>query len=139
MNFIATLWHRPRIALEILGLFFNSEHSEIDGMIQAFLSRLKAHYPDEVDDFLEAQRASDDFRLQVQTNEPVETLGELVGQNAWYFVRDEVILKSPELRSQFIQIFNKAADCKDLRAWLNYFIREIINVIYGGEVLRQSA
>ena len=77
--------------------------------------------------------------LQMQTNEPVETLGELIGQNAWYFVRDEVILKSPELRSQLIQIFDKAAECKNLRAWLDYFIRQIINRIYGEEVLHQSA
>ncbi len=139
LNFIAILWHRPHIALEVLELFLNSGHPKIDAMIQAFLSRLKVRYPDEVDDFLEAQHVSDDFRLQVQTNEPVETLGELIGQNAWYFIRDEVILKSPELRSQLIQIFDKAADCKNLRAWLDYFIRQIINRVYGEEVLHQSA
>lgn len=139
LDFIAMLWHRPRLALEVVELFFDSHHPEIDEMIRAFLSRLKIRYPDEVDDFLEAQRVSDDFRLQVQTNEPVETLGELIGQNAWYFLRDEVILKSPELRSLLIQVFDKAPDCKNLRTWLDYFIRQIVNCIYGEEILRRSA
>lgn len=91
-----------------------------------------------MDDFLEGQHVSDDFRLQVQTNEPVETIGGLIGQNAWYFMRDEIILKSPELRSQLIQVFEKAADCKNLRAWLDFFIRQIVNNIYEGKALRQS-
>lgn len=130
---------KPLIALDALRLFFKSDNAEIDRMIQFFLARLRVRYPDEVDDFLEEQQAPDDFRLQVQTNEPVETIGELIGQNAWYFLRDEILLKSPALRSQVIQVFDKAADCKNLRTWLNYFIRQIINVIYGGEALRQTA
>src|SRR5260370_14933813 len=46
LNFIAILWRKPRIALEVLKLFSNSGHPEIDEMIQAFLSRLKVRYPD---------------------------------------------------------------------------------------------
>lgn len=147
MPFVAIEWQRPQAALEVLAMFFQRsldkplerDNKNILQIIIAFLARLRIRYPDEVDDFLEVEQTPDKFRLQVQTNEPVETIGALIGQNAWYFIRDEVLLKSPELRSQLIQVFDKAAECKNLRAWLDYFIRQIVNQIYGGEALRQSA
>ena len=107
-------------------------------VMQAFLARLRLYYPDEVDDFLEEQQAPHDFRLQVQTNEPTETIGAMIGDKARFFVIDDV-MKSPELLAQFMRILETAADSKNTRAWFNYFLREIINVIYGGEARRQSA
>ncbi len=138
-------WRKPHIALDTVALFFkdimqtpSESNNKIQQLMQAFLARLRLYYPDEVDDFLEEQQAPHDFRLQVQTNEPVETIGEMVGDKARYFVLDDVF-NSPGLLAQFMRIFEKAADSKNLRTWLNYFLREIINVIYGGEALRQSA
>ena len=146
LPFAAILWEKPQPALEMLELFFKSimetpaksRNAEIRPLVQSFLARLHVRYPDAVEDFLEEQQATEEFRLQVQTNEPVETIGELIGQNAWYFLRDEVILKSPELRAQLIEVFEKAADFKNLRTWLDYFIRRIVNHIYGEEALRQT-
>ena len=128
----------PRAVLDVLTLFFHSKNVEINQMIQSFLARLRIRYPDEVDDFLEEQHAEDDFRLQVQTNEPVERVGELIGQRGLNFLHDGVIKNSPDLRSALMCIFEKAADCKNVQVWIDYFIRELINLIYGGEALRQS-
>lgn len=128
----------PRAALDALGLFFTIEDSEIGEMIQAFLARLHLYYPDEVDDFLDEQDTPDHFRLWVRTNEPFETVGGLIGIRTWQFLRDDVILGSSALRSLLMRVFAKAADCKDLRAWINYIIREVVNLIYGEEVLRHS-
>src|SRR5205085_8729876 len=80
--------HRePRAALAALELFFQSGDTKINHMIQAFLSRLRIYYPDEVDDFLDEQHAPEEFRLQVRTHEPIETVGELIGLKSWSFVR----------------------------------------------------
>jgi len=136
----------PKAALNALTLFFKSslnasrERDEINILqfIITFLARLRVRYPDEVDDFLEEQHASEELQLQVRTNEPTETTGELIGQRSWYFLRDEIILKSPELRSQLMHVFTRAAGCKNMKVWLNYFLREVINLIYGGEALRQT-
>lgn len=128
----------PQVALDVLSLFFNQDNPEIDQKSLPFLSRLRVHYPDEVDEFLEEQQASDMFRLQVQTNEPSETIGELIGQRSTYFLRDDIIMGPLMLRSQLIRMFAKAADCKNAREWLDYLLREIINLIYGDQVLRQA-
>ncbi len=106
-------------------------------MIQAFLSRLRIYYPNEVEDFLEEQQASEEFRLQVRTHEPIEKVGDLIAKRPWYFVRYHVLRGSLELRSRLIDIFGKAADYKDTQAWGNYVIR-LVNLIYGGQVLRLS-
>jgi len=129
---------KPLIALDVLVLFFHSGNPDIYQMIQSFLARLRVHYPHEVDDFLEEQHVPDDFRLQVQTNEPPETIGGLIGQRSWYFLRDDVLVNSSHLQSEFMEILVKAADCEHSKEWLNYFLRTIINLIYGGEALRQS-
>jgi hypothetical protein len=128
---------KPGAALDTLKLFFNNKNTEIGRIIQSFLARLRTHYPDKVDDFLEEEHASDDFRLQVRTNEPVETIGELIAVRSWHFLRDDVILNSPQLRSLLMHIFEKATNCKNARAWTDYFIREVVNLLYGGEVLHQ--
>jgi hypothetical protein len=125
---------RPRIALDALALFFNSHSAETEQMIQSFLARLRVHYPDEVDDFLEDQETPEEFRLQVRTNELTETVGELVGIRTWLFLRDDVIVGSPTLRAQLMRIFAKAADCKNAREWLGYMLREIVNLVYGEEI-----
>ena len=136
----------PHIALDALELFFQpimkapagKEIAEIRRLIQSFLARLRVHYPDAVEDFLEEQDAPEEFRLQVRTNEPVETVGELIGLRSWFFLRDSVLLGSPQLRSLFIHLLEKAADCKNAHEWIEYFIRHTVNVIYGAEALRQS-
>jgi hypothetical protein len=139
---------QPRAALDTLQLIFDANKAAVKQMsepfrtnvselAQSFLARLRTHYPDEVDDFLEEENFSDDFRLQVRTNEPKETVGGLIAVGSWNFLRDNVILGSPNLRSLLMHVFEKAADCKNLRTWTDYFIRESINLIYGGEALRQ--
>jgi hypothetical protein len=107
-------------------------------LIQSFLSRLRVHYSDEVDDFLEEHQAPEEFRLQVRTNEPIETVGELIGLRSWSFFRDDVIVSSSTLRAKLICVLEKAADCKSAREWMDYAIREVINLAYGAEVLRQA-
>ena len=129
---------RPQLTLEVLSLFFNKQSKEIEQMSQPFLSRLRIYYPDEVDSFLEEQHASEEFRLQVQTNEPAETVGQLIGQRAAFFILDNIILLgSPVLRTRLIHVLAKATEYKNAQEWLDYMLREIINLVYGAEVLRQ--
>lgn len=143
LPFVGIEMRKPQIALETLSLFFTNHKSKIEGkideLIQVFLSRLRLHYPDEVDDFLESQAAPEDVRLQVLTKEPAENIGELIGgQRAYLFVRDDVIFGSPELLALFVNLLAKATDYKTVRQWLDYGLREVINVVYGAEVLRQT-
>ena len=138
LPFVAFERQEPRAALAALELFFKSGNAQVNQLIMAFLSRLRVYYPDEVEDFLEEQQAPDDFCLQVRTNEPVEKVGDLIGQRSLYFVRDSILLGSSELRSQIQLLFAKAADCKDTRAWMQYMVRQWVNMIYGGQVLHIS-
>jgi hypothetical protein len=129
---------QPQIALDTLALFFNNRNEEIDQMIESFLAHLRIYYSDEVDNFLEEQQVPEKFRLQVLTNEPPETIGELIEDRTWYFIIDDIILDSPTLRVPMLHILHMAADCKNLREWLDYVLREIINLVYGGVALRQK-
>jgi len=128
----------PRAALAALEVFFKSGDDEINHNIQGFLSRLRIYYPDEVEDFLEEQQAPQEFRFQVRTHEPVEKVGDLIAKRPWVFARDGVLLGSSELRSQLQLLFEKAAECKDTKAWMEYNMRLLVNLIYGDQVLRQS-
>jgi hypothetical protein len=130
--------HTPEAVLDALELFFRSGNAEITKMIQVFLSRLRLYYPDLVDDFLAEQRASDEFCLQVRTHEPSEKVGDLIGLRAWYFARDGALLGPAGRRTELMLPFEKAAEYNDARAWLNYVIRHLVNLIYGGEVLREA-
>jgi hypothetical protein len=126
---------RPEIALETVALFFKQRNSEIEQMLQSLLVRLRVHYPDEVDNFLEEQEAPAEFRLQVQTSESTETIGELILNRIGYFGRDIVILGSPKLREQLMRILEKAADCNNAKEWLHDVFQELINIVYGEEIL----
>jgi hypothetical protein len=143
LPFVGLEWEQPQIALEALTLFFDDsnaiDNAELHQMILLFLSRLRVHYSDDVDDFLEQQGVSEAIQLQVRTNEPVETIGELIGIRTLSFIRDNVVMGSASLRYHLIQILEKASDCTKIGAWFDYFIRDLINLIYGEEVLKQSA
>src|SRR6266496_4717147 len=125
----------PNAALLTVAMFFQHSDAVIRSKIQEFLSSLRAYYPNEVDEFLEEQGAENDFRLQVQIHEPEESIGALIGQRSLYFLRDNIIIQSPTLRSYLLYLLAKAADCRNIRVWLDYFLREIINQIYGQEIL----
>jgi hypothetical protein len=152
---------KSRAALETIELFFQQS---FNGSLEennrkllqeysiAFLSRLRIHEPDEVDAFLDKQQALlveqkaspdeqqalKDLRLQLSTNQPVESIGDLLGKRGWYFLRDRILLgSSTGLRSQLMGLFEKAADSRNTKAWMDYNIRLLINLIYGGQVLRQ--
>jgi hypothetical protein len=136
-------------ALELLLQLFkdgekerDEEKSENEGkirsMIRSFLASLKVYYPGDVDQFLEEPYVSDEDRLAVRTSESAETIGALIGQRSLYFVRDTILVESPSLRSYLMHILAEAVNYKSLRDWLDYFLREVINVIYGEEALRPS-
>jgi hypothetical protein len=129
----------PRPALDTLALFFGHKESaiarELDSMIADFLARMRLVYPDEVEDFLEEHQASAELRLYVSTNEPVESIGSLLGgARALGFLVDSVV-DSPPLRTIIMDVFDRAAAAKDLRAWLNYSFREVVNLVYGQRVV----
>jgi hypothetical protein len=128
---------QPIPTLDTLALFFNSSNAEINKLNRLFLSDLRIHYPDEVDDFLEEHHASEDFKLQVRTNAPNETIGALVGMRAWHFLRDGFV-NSDTMRPHLRRMFLSAMDCKNAREWGGYFMREVVNMVYGGEALHQK-
>jgi hypothetical protein len=129
---------RPEIALEAVALFFKQRNSEIEQMLQSFLARLRKHYPDEVDSFLDEQEAPAEFRLQVRTSESTETIGELILNRVGCFGRDIVILESPKLRDHLMRMLAKAADCSKTKEWLHDVFRELVNVVYGEEIFPQT-
>ncbi|GHO78956.1 hypothetical protein KSD_67270 [Ktedonobacter sp. SOSP1-85] len=137
LPYVAIDRQEPQAALEVLEIFFKNGDIQIDHMIQAFLSRLHIYYPDTVDEFLEEQKASEEFCLQVRTNEPSEKVGDLIAKKPWYFARDGLLVGRSELRFQFLDLFGKAAEYKDTRTWVEYMLRELVNMIYGGKILRQ--
>lgn len=131
----------PRAALLTVAMFFQffqDKNADLSVRleIQKFLAHLKVYYPSEVDDFLEEQRVDKDTRSQIQRRESEENAGALIGQRSLYFLRDYIIIQSTPLKSYLLHVLDKAVDYTDIRVWLNYFLREVINVIYGGEILR---
>jgi hypothetical protein len=127
---------QPRIALAALELVFTQATPPMLPLIQACLARLRVHYPDEVEQFLTEQQASPAFRLAVRTSEPVETIGDMVVMNFWFVVRDSILMQSPELRRHLVRLFMQAAEVRHAHDWLDRFIREAINTIYGSELLK---
>lgn len=128
----------PKAALLTVALFFQQGDADIRSRTQEFLAHLRAYYPNEVDEFLEEQGADNNFREQVQRHEPEETIAALIGQKSLYFLRDDIIMQSPKLRSRLLSQLAKAADSRNIRIWLDDFLRELINVMYGGEILPLS-
>ncbi len=125
----------PKAALLTVAMFFQQGNAAILSQTQEFLAYLRAYYPNEVDEFLEEQDADIDFRVQVQRHEPEEDIATLIGQRSLYFLRDDIIMQSPTLRSRMLYLLAKAADCRNIGVWLEYFLREAINLLYGGEIL----
>jgi len=138
MNFIGIERGYPNIALNALAIFFKQKNADTDMQIRSFLSRLRIYYPDLVDDFLEEQGATPDYILWIRTHEPEQRVGELIGIRVWFFLRDEVILQNENLRSILLQIFRNVPNSKNFRQWVDIFIREIVNLIYGSQILKQK-
>ena len=99
---------------------------------------MRTRYPDAVDSFLEEQQAPPEFCLQVLTSESPEKVGDLIGLQLFRVVYLLLVSGETALRDQIIRFFAQAADCKNTRALIDYLIREAINLIYQGEVLRQA-
>jgi len=139
MNFIGIERRYPNIALNVLAFFFKQKNVDTDMQIRAFLSRLRIYYPDLVDDFLEEQGATPDYVLWIKTHEPEQRVGELIGIRVWFFLRDEVILRNENLRLLLLQIFKNVTSSKTFRQWVDKFIREIVNLVYGSQILKQTS
>lgn len=136
LPFVGLGLHSPQIALETVGLFITVQNDEIMQLIQIFLARLRTIYPDEVDNFLEIHNIPSEFRIAIQTNEPVETIGEVIGYRSWNFIRDEMIGgDSSIMRGLLVDVLEKAADCKNMKEWVYYVINKLINTICDSEVL----
>jgi hypothetical protein len=71
----------------------------------------------------------------VQANEPSESIGELIGGGA-IDILFTLLEQSPAMRARIITAFAQAADCRDLRAWLVYLLREVLGIIYGRDILQ---
>jgi hypothetical protein len=132
----------PGCALEVLALFMSECKAtpvaeKVDALAVQTLARLRRAYPDQVDDFMEEQSIPQETQLQVRTREPIETVAEVIGGTRTIgFVIDQAI-NNPTLREEIIKVFSKAADSDNANKWFEYTLREIINLIYGGEALRQ--
>ncbi len=128
--------HSPQAALSAVALFFSKRTQEMLPYLTRFLARLRLFYPNEVDNFLNAEAAPEDFRLQVRTSEVSETIGDLIGIRAWHFFRDAA-LNTPTLRNILMRVVERAADCRNARQWTDYAVREVVNLMYGSEVFRE--
>jgi hypothetical protein len=135
MKLVAIDAHQPHAALQVLSLFFNQGSQEVKKMSQEFLSLMRIHYPDEVDDFLLEHSVSDEYCVQVKVNEPIETVGELIGARVWDFLREDMILGSPELRRRLVAMLTKAGNCPNAHTWTRHVFSEVANIVYGMPVL----
>ncbi len=130
----------PKPVFDILSLFFSRRVmiDKIEEPLSTLLAQMRTRYPDAVDSFLEEQQAPPEFRLQVLTSESPEKVGDLIGLQLFRVVYLLLVSGQTALRDQIIHFFAQAADCKNTRALIDYLIRETINLIYQGEVLRQA-
>jgi len=128
----------PRAALETLGLCFGADLTGLAPLVQRFLTRLYAYAPDEVEEFLEAHHGAPVVRLAVRTGESDETIGTIIGIRFWRFLVDEIFSGTSPLLGPVMEIMAAAPRCKDVRAWLDLVIRELVNHVYGGEALRSA-
>jgi hypothetical protein len=149
LAFIGIEYHTPLAALEVIAMLLtlrgtlatSTRHRDkkmaaaIEPMIVNILVKLRAVYPDMVDDFIEEHQLSDEWAMRVSSTEPKETIGTLIGMGAWNFLLDDVILGSPPLRARLVSALAAAAEFGAAKGWLDHILREIINVIYGHEIL----
>ena len=130
----------PQPVFDILSLFFSQRAAieNIDAPLSALLAQMRTRSPDAVDSFLEEQQAPAEFRLLVMTSESPEKVGDLIGLQLFRVVFLLLVSGQESLRDQIIRFFAQAADSKNTRALIDYLIRETINLIYQGKVLRQA-
>lgn len=125
---------RPAAATQALALFFKRCSPEVRTMIGDYLARLRTYEPDAVDAFLEEQDADVAFRVSVRTNEPSESPGALIGTKSWQFIK-KTLVHGDAFSATIIKMLMRAADERTLKAWINYAIRSLLNMVYGAQVL----
>jgi hypothetical protein len=126
-------------ALSTLELLFKYANKEevIQEAVISLLAKLRLHYPDEIDYFLEGSQVPEYVRVQAKLREPNDSLGQLISIRVWWFLRDEVITSSPQLRTHLIEIMSNLVEHKELTTWIDYFIRKVVNLIYGKTILKE--
>jgi hypothetical protein len=138
-NFIILVeYHQPELVFEILNLFFDKASGKVSKLIQEFLARLRLQYPQAVEAFMEEHGASEEIRLFVRTQEPVEKAGALIGGTQIVRFLFEAINSSPDLRNRIMRILSQATETKSLEEWLRYGLREILNMVYGADLFPQK-
>ncbi|MBN8655652.1 MAG: hypothetical protein J0M11_07945 [Anaerolineae bacterium] len=137
LNYVGIERRYPNIALNALAVFFKTtKNSEINNLVFNFLSRLRIYYPELVDGFLDEQEATSEDILSVKIHEPKQSIGDLIGIRVWFFLRDDVIQNHKVLRSIILRILSHLSNSNNFKEWADYFIREMVNLIYGEEILK---
>lgn len=149
LPFIGIEYRTPKAALEVVAMLLTARSTLVTStregdktladamgpMIDNILVKLRAVYPEIVDDFVEESRLPDEWRTRLGSIEHKENIGTLIGMSAWNFLLDDVIIGSPPLRARLVSTLAAAAEFDAAKDWLDHILREIINVIYGSEIL----
>jgi hypothetical protein len=128
-----------RFAFSILELLIQVEETSVRESMIKVLAQARIYYPDEVDDFIEANDVDDEFKAAVRTRVSSENIGDLVGLRFTIFWAEAMIINgTPETWQKIIWLFEQAAECRTLEAWIVKWFKMIINEIYGGSVFTDA-
>jgi len=98
------------------------------------LAVIRAHSPNDVEDFLEDHDFSDWEKRQVRTRDE-ERMSEVINVITSTFAHTALTYRGT-LREQFIWVFKKSAECSNVSKWLGLWFKGAINLIYGSPVFK---
>ena len=134
LNLVAeAVAHRvSRPYLETLALFVDSDDAAVRDSVIAALSRLRAYFPIEVDEFLEETSVPIELKRRVRTQAVAESLGDLLSYYGIEFIAWAIMFdpKSP-IMPLFTWWFEEATRVRSFSQWIGLLVKATINIIYG--------
>ena len=129
---------QPVLALAATGLLWklSGGGKEVSQPLETFLGRLRLYYPSEVETFITEQALPPALAWAVANYRAEEQAGQMVGGlRIWGLVAEGLSENTYGLRDQLIEILSQLPQSQSFKDWLGHLIRQVINVLYGAEVL----
>ena len=130
---LGTAFAEPEGALETLGVLLDSREERVRRYLVEVLARIRLHYPDLVDDFMDENAVDDQTKLQVRTKEAAENpWGDLLQDNAGMILLR--VMQAPSVREKATWFLSQAPDCSNLQEFIELGFKVLIDFAYGQPV-----
>lgn len=121
-------------SLGVLEKVVHVEEPVIREAVIESLARTRTYYPDEVDDFIEANDLDESFAMAIRTRAPSETIGDLLDFGGLMFWEAVQSAGSSEFWQRLIEVCGRIPECNNLGQWLVFVLKFLVEEIYGESV-----